>query len=420
MFEYMTIRELYELTLDRDELERENLDYIELQGWVRTNINNGSSGVIELNDGTYFRNARLVYNEEGFDKYSKYSVGCAITVMGEFVLTLDNKHPFEIKVKEIVLEGDCDEDYPLQKKEQGFEFIRGIENLRARENTFNAVFRVRSVLAMAVHEFFQSQGFVYVNSPIGICNDMDNKYSEAFALAFRDVYAFGPVNGKENDFWKIQPEIAFADLEDDMLLAEDMIKFCVNYVLENCSEEMSFFNSKIDNTLIERLTKVLNCSFSKMSYTDAIDILLDAKNDGYEFENSDIYWGMELQTEHTRYVSEMVINGPLFLTDCPKDIKKFYVRLNDDGRTVASCDLIVPFVGELIEGSQKEERYDCLVKRMNELDVSSEGLDWYLDLRRYGGCNHAGFGVSFDRLVMYVTGMQDIRDVIPFAKTPKN
>lgn len=461
MFEYVTVRELYELTLDRDELEKDNLDYIELQGWIRTNRNNGSVGFIELNDGTYFRSAQLVYDKDNkdFEKYSKYGTGCAITVMGRFILTPDNKQPFEIHVKELLLEGDCAEDYPLQKKRHGFEFLREIAHLRPRANTFNAVFRVRSVLAMAIHEFFQSQGFVYVNSPIITGNDAegageafvvttreDNKYeedffgkkasltvsgqlnAEAFALAFRDVYTFGPTFRAENsntvrhasEFWMIEPEIAFADLEDDMLLAEDLIKFCINYVMENCSEEMKFFNSMIDSTLLDRLTKVINSEFKKMSYTEAIDKLVEAVKNGHEFEDKNIYWGMDLQSEHERYICEKVVNGPVFLTDYPKDIKAFYMRLNDDGKTVAACDLLVPFVGELIGGSQREERYDYLVKRMNELNMKSEGLEWYLNLRRYGGCKHAGFGVGFERLVMYVTGMQNIRDVIPFARTPKN
>lgn len=461
MFEYMTVRELYELSLDSDELEKDGVDYIELQGWVRTNRNNGSVGFIELNDGTYFKSAQLVYSKDNkdFDAYSKYGTGCAITVMGRFVLTPENKQPFEIQVKELILEGSCSEDYPLQKKRHGFEFLREIAHLRPRTNTFSAVFRVRSVLAMAIHEFFQSQGFVYVNAPIITGNDAegagevfvvttreDNKYeedffgkkaaltvsgqlnAEAYALAFRDVYTFGPTFRAENsntvrhasEFWMIEPEIAFADLDDDMLLAEDLIKFCINYVMENCKEEMEFFNKMIDNTLIERLTAVLNSDFKRMTYTEAIDKLLKAVNDGHQFEDKNIYWGMDLQSEHERYICESIVNGPVFLTDYPKDIKAFYMRLNDDGKTVAAADLLVPFVGELIGGSQREERHDYLTKRMKELNMSSEGLEWYLDLRRFGGCKHAGFGVGFERLVMYVTGMQNIRDVIPFARTPKN
>ena len=461
MFEYMTVRELYELSLECEALEQDGLDYVELQGWVRTNRNNGSVGFIELNDGTYFKSAQLVYSKDNkdFDVYSKYGTGSAITVMGRFVLTPENKQPFEIQVKEIVLEGSCSEDYPLQKKRHGFEFLREIAHLRPRTNTFSAVFRVRSVLAMAIHEFFQSQGFVYVNSPIITGNDAegageafvvttreDNKYeedffgkkasltvsgqlnAEAYALAFRDVYTFGPTFRAENsntvrhasEFWMVEPEIAFADLDDDMLLAEDLIKFCINYVKENCKEEMEFFNKMIDNTLLERLDAVLNSDFKRMSYTEAIDKLMEAVKSGHEFEDKNIYWGMDLQSEHERFICEKVVNGPVFLTDYPKDIKAFYMRLNDDGKTVAAADLLVPFVGELIGGSQREERYDYLIKRMKELNMKSEGLEWYLDLRRFGGCKHAGFGVGFERLVMYLTGMQNIRDVIPFARTPKN
>ena len=461
MFEYMTVRELYELLIDNNEIEKDGLDYVELQGWVRTNRNNGSVGFIELNDGTYFKSAQLVYSKDNkdFDEYAKYGTGCALTVMGRLVLTPENKQPFEIQVKEIVLEGSCSEDYPLQKKRHGFEFLREIAHLRPRTNTFSAVFRVRSVLAMAIHEFFQSQGFVYVNSPIITGNDAegageafivttreDSKYeqdffgkkasltvsgqlnAEAYALAFRDVYTFGPTFRAENsntvrhasEFWMIEPEIAFADLEDDMLLAEDLIKFCINSVMENCKEEMEFFNKMIDNTLIERLTAVLNSDFKRMTYTEAIDRLLDAVKAGHEFEDKDIYWGMDLQSEHERFICESVVNGPVFLTDYPKDIKAFYMRLNDDGKTVAATDLLVPFVGELVGGSQREERYDYLVKRMEELNMKKDGMEWYLDLRRFGGCKHAGFGVGFERLVMYVTGMQNIRDVIPFARTPKN
>ena len=461
MFEYMTVRELYELSLDRDELEKDNLDYVELQGWIRTNRNNGSVGFIELNDGTYFKSAQLVYDKDNkdFNEYSKYGTGCAVTVMGRFVLTPGNKQPFEIQVKELVLEGSCSDDYPLQKKRHGFEFLREIAHLRPRTNTFSAVFRVRSVLAMAIHEFFQSQGFVYVNSPIITGNDAegageafvvttreDNKYeedffgrkasltvsgqlnAEAYALAFRDVYTFGPTFRAENsntvrhasEFWMIEPEIAFADLDDDMLLAEDLIKYCINNVMENCKEEMEFFNKMIDTTLIDRLNAVLNSEFKRMPYTEAIEKLLEAVKNGHNFEDKDIYWGMDLQSEHERYICEKIVNGPVFLTDYPKDIKAFYMRLNDDGKTVAACDLLVPFVGELIGGSQREERYDYLIKRMEELNMKKEGLEWYLDLRRFGGCKHAGFGVGFERLVMYVTGMQNIRDVIPFARTPKN
>lgn len=461
MFEYMTVRELYELMQNSDDLEKDSHDYVELQGWIRTNRNNGNVGFIELNDGTYFKSAQLVYDKEcdNFATYCKYGTGCAVTVMGKLIVTPENKQPFEIHVKEIALEGDCKDDYPLQKKRHGFEFLREIAHLRPRTNTFSAVFRVRSVLAMAIHEFFQSQGFVYVNSPIITSNDAegageafivttreDNKYeedffgkkasltvsgqlnAEAYALAFRDVYTFGPTFRAENsntvrhasEFWMIEPEIAFADLEDDMFLAEDLIKYCINSVLENCPEEMQFFNKMIDTTLLDRLNSVVNSEFKRMPYTEAIEKLQEAVKNGHEFEDKNIFWGMDLQSEHERYICENVVNGPVFLINYPKDIKAFYMRLNDDGKTVAAADLLVPFVGELIGGSQREERYDYLVKRMDELGMKKDGLEWYLDLRRYGGCKHAGFGVGFERLVMYVTGMQNIRDVIPFARTPKN
>ncbi len=462
MFEYMTIRELYELAYNGNYIEKDSLEYVEIQGWVRTNRDNGSVGFIELNDGTYFKNAQLVYLKDSFKDYNevtKYPTGTALTVMGKLVFTPENKQPFEIQVKEIKLEGECDSDYPLQKKRHSFEFLREIAHLRPRANTFMAVFRVRSALAMAIHEFFQSQGFVYVHTPIITGNDCegagetftvttreDNKYdkdfygkraslsvsgqlhAEAFALAFRDVYTFGPTFRAENsntvrhasEFWMIEPEIAFADLEDDMLLAEDLIKYCIDYVFENCKEEMEFFNNMIDKTLIERLKKVASSEFKRMTYTDAIEELKKAVNAGVDFECKDIYWGMDLQSEHERYICERVVDGPVFLINYPKEIKSFYMRLNDDGKTVAACDLLVPFVGELVGGSQREERYDYLIKRMEETKMNKEILEWYADLRRFGGCKHAGFGVGFERLIMYVTGMQNIRDVLPFARTPKN
>ena len=462
MFEYMTIRELYELAYNADHLEKDNVEYVEIQGWVRTNRDNGSIGFIELNDGTYFKNAQLVYFKDSFKDYEevkKYTTGSALTVMGKLVFTPEGKQPFEIQVKEVVLEGSCDNDYPLQKKRHSFEFLREIAHLRPRANTFMAVFRVRSALAMAIHEFFQSQGFVYVHSPIITGNDCegagetftvttreDNEYdkdfygkraslsvsgqlhAEAFALAFRDVYTFGPTFRAENsntvkhasEFWMIEPEIAFADLEDDMLLAEDLIKYCIDYVLENCKEEMQFFNNMIDHDLLDRLHKVASSEFKRMEYTDAIEELKKAVSNGVDFECKDIYWGMDLQSEHERYICERVVDGPVFLINYPKEIKSFYMRLNDDGKTVAACDLLVPFVGELVGGSQREERYDYLIKRMEESHMNKEILEWYSDLRRFGGCKHAGFGVGFERLVMYLTGVQNIRDVLPFPRTPKN
>ncbi len=454
---YMTIRELYEMVLDGSSVETDQVDYVELEGWVRTNRYNGNVGFIELNDGTYFRNCQLVYSKDlkNVDEVEHYLVGTALSVIGQFVLTPDNKQPFEIQVKEITLEGACDNTYPLQKKRHSFEYLREIAHLRPKANTFYAVFRVRSVLSMAIHEFFQNQGFVYVHTPLITSNDAegagetftvttrsDGKYeddffgkhasltvsgqlhAEAFALAFRDIYTFGPTFRAENsntarhasEFWMIEPEIAFADLEDDMCLIEDMVKYCIEYVMENCPEEMKFFNSMIDKTLLERLEHVKNSEFARITYTEAIDLL---KKADVEFQYP-VEWGIDLQSEHERYLAEKVVQGPMFLTDYPKDIKAFYMRNNDDGKTVAACDLLVPGVGELVGGSQREERLDVLEKRMEELGMNKETLDWYLDLRRYGGVKHAGFGLGFERMLMYITGINNIRDVIPFPRTPKN
>ena len=461
MPEFETVRELFETAQTGSQQEKDQIDYVELQGWVRTNRNNGSVGFIELNDGTYFKNAQVVYtlDTKGFQDIAKYGTGCAITVVGKFELTPEARQPFEIKATEVILEGACDQDYPLQKKRHGFEFLREIAHLRPRTNTFSAVFRVRSVLAMAIHEFFQSQGFIYVHAPIITANDAegageafvvttrdDAQYdkdffgkkasltvsgqleAEAYALAFRDVYTFGPTFRAENsntvrhaaEFWMIEPEIAFADLEDDMDLIEDTIKYCISYVKENCPAEMNFFNTMIDKDLENRLNKVLNSPFARLSYSEGIEVLKKAVADGVKFDNSKIEWGMDLQSEHERYLCEKHIGGPVFITDYPKDIKSFYMRMNDDNKTVAACDLLVPGIGEIVGGSQREERYDRLVARMDELGMKKEGLEWYLDLRRYGGVQHAGFGIGFERLLMYITGMQNIRDVLPFPRTPNN
>ena len=458
MFEFMTIRELYEIVLSASHVELDSLEYVQLQGWIRTNRCSGKLGFIELNDGTYFRNAQLVYMQElkNFAEVEKYPTGAAITVTGKLKLTPDGKQPFEIVVTEAVLEGDCDRDYPLQKKRHSFEYMREIPHLRPRANSFYAIFRLRSVLSMAIHEFFQNQGFVYVHTPVITGNDAegagetftvttreDQKYEEdffgkhasltvsgqlhveSFAMAFRDVYTFGPTFRAENsnttrhasEFWMIEPEIAFADLEDDMDLIEDMVKYCIDYVFENAPEEMKFFNSMIDKECIERITKVRNSEFKRMTYTEAIELL---KKADVKFENNKIEWGMDLQSEHERYLCEKVVNGPVFLIDYPKDIKAFYMRVNEDNKTVAACDLLVPGVGELVGGSQREERYDVLEARMKEMGMETDSLQWYMDLRRYGGCKHAGFGLGFDRMLMYLTGMQNIRDVEPFPRTPRN
>ena len=458
----MSIRELYELVREGTQMEIDQVEYVQLQGWIRTNRSGKNVSFIALNDGTFYQNAQIVYTTEvlsNYDEVSHYLTGTAIGVVGRFVATPDAKQPFEIQATEINLEGACDSSYPLQKKRHSFEYLRQIGHLRPRTNTFSAVFRVRSVLAMAVHTFFQEQGFVYVNTPLITGADAegagetftvttrdDGKYeedffgkhasltvsgqlqAEAYAMAFRDVYTFGPTFRAENsnttnhlaEFWMIEPEMAFADLDYDMDVIEDLIKFCISYVYEECPEEMAFFNERIDTTLKERLEKVRDSQFRRMPYTEAIEILQKAVADGVKFEESRIEWGMDLMTEHERYLTEKVVNGPVFLTDYPKDIKAFYMRQNDDGKTVAAVDCLVPGVGELVGGSQREERLDVLENRMKELGMNPEGYQWYLDLRRYGGCQHAGFGVGFERLVMYITGMENIRDVIPFARTPRN
>ena len=450
-------RELYEMAISASQMELDQLDYIMVEGWVRTNRDNGQVGFIELNDGSYFKNIQIVYgpNLDNHEEVTKLLTGSSICVIGKFIQTPNNKQPFEIQASSIEIEGTSLDTYPLQKKRHSFEFLREIPHLRPRTNTFMAVFRVRSALAMAIHEFFQNQGFVYVHAPIITGNDAEGAgevftvttrddanyeedffskhasltvsgqlHVEAFALAFRDVYTFGPTFRSENsntkthasEFWMIEPEIAFADLEDDMQLIEDMVKYCIEYVRKECPAEMEFFNGMIDKTLLERLDHVYNSNFRRMSYTEAIDILLKAP---VKFENK-VSWGMDLNTEHERYICEQVVNGPVFLTDYPKDIKAFYMRVNDDNKTVAACDLLVPHVGELVGGSQREERLDVLENRMKELKMDLSGYEWYLDLRRYGGCKHAGFGLGFERMVMYLTGMENIRDVLPYPRTPRN
>ena len=453
MLTFMTVRELYEVTLSADQIEKDQIEYVQLEGWIRTNRNNGSVGFIELNDGTYFKNAQLVYTKDlvNFSLIDKYSTGSAINAIGKYKITPDAKQPFEIEVTQIELEGSCDNSYPLQKKRHSFEYLREIPHLRPRANTFSALYRVRNVLSMAIHEFFQDQGFMWVHTPIITGNDGEGAgelfkvetgkkeeffgkeayltctgqlHVEAFALAFRDVYTFGPAFRAENshtpihaaEFWMVEPEIAFANLEDDMNLIEDMIKYCIDYVLENANVEMDFFNKMIDKDCLARITKVRDSDFKRMTYTEAIDILEKAD---VKFENK-VFWGMDLNTEHERYICEKVVNGPVFITDYPKDIKAFYMRLNDDGKTVAACDLLVPGVGELVGGSQREERYDVLSQRMDELKMNKETLQWYLDLRRYGGCQHAGFGLGFDRFLMYITGMSNIRDSEPYPRTTNN
>lgn len=457
MITFMTIRELYDLVSYGTREEMDGLEYVQLQGWIRTNRSNGSLGFIEFNDGTYFRNGQLVYDKtlSSFEAVEKYLIGTALTITGKFVLTPDKKQPFELFLTEVEQEGDCDNTYPLQKKRHSFEYLREIAHLRPRTNTFNAVFRVRSILSMGIHEFFQSQGFVYVHAPIITGNDAEGAgdvftvttrkdgdyqqdffgkhahlsvsgqlHAEAFALAFRDVYTFGPTFRAENsntrthasEFWMIEPEIAFADLGDDMDLIEDMVKYLIEYVLTNCPAEMEFFDSIIEKGLLDRLNTVKDSDFVRMSYTEAIEHLQQAE---VKFEYP-VEWGSDLQTEHERYLCETVVGGPVFLTDYPKEIKAFYMRDNDDGKTVAACDLLVPHVGELVGGSQREERLEVLKKKLQDFDVAEEAMQWYLDLRRYGGVKHAGFGLGFERFLMYLTGIDNIRDVIPFARTPRN
>ena len=431
---------------------------VTLQGWVRTNRNSKAVGFIELNDGTTFSNVQVVYGQEleNYDETSKITLGSAIEVEGKVVLTPEGKQPFEIQAQKVSVLGMSEHDYPLQKKRMSFEKMREIPHVRPRANTYYAMFRLRSVLSMAIHTFFQERGFVYIHTPEITGNDAegagecftvttrkDDKYEkdffgkhaqltvsgqlhvEPFALTYRNVYTFGPTFRAENsnttrhasEFWMIEPEMAFAELADDMDCIEEMIKYCINYCLENAKEEMAFFEKMIDHDCIKRVSAVANSSFKRMTYTEAISHLEKAKD---EFENKDIFWGMDLQSEHERYICEKVVNGPVFLTDYPKDIKAFYMRVNDDQKTVAATDLLVPYVGELVGGSQREERYDVLVNRMKEMGMEQETLQWYLDLRRFGGCKHSGFGLGFDRMLMYLSGVQNIRDVQPYPRTPRN
>lgn len=441
---------------------------IVVRGWIRNNRNSKKFGFIELNDGTFFKPVQVVYEAEdleNYDEIAKAHLASGLMVRGMFRLTPEAKQPFEIKALEIVVEAGSDADYPLQNKRHSMEFLREIAHLRPRSNTFSAVFRVRSLVAYAIHKFFQERNFVYVHAPLITGSDaegagemfqvttldLDNiprnedgsiDYSqdffgketnltvsgqleaEAFALAFRNVYTFGPTFRAENsntarhasEFWMIEPEIAFADLQDDMDLAEDMVKYIISYVLENAPEEMEFFNKFIDKGLLDRLNHIVNSEFRRVTYTEAVDILKKADR---KFEYP-VEWGIDLQTEHERYLTEEVFKKPIFVTDYPKDIKAFYMRLNDDGKTVAACDMLVPGVGEIIGGSQREERFDVLSRRMEELGIGGSSYDWYMDLRKYGGVKHAGYGLGFERMIMYITGMSNIRDVLPFPRTPKN
>lgn len=436
-------------------------------GWVRSIRDSKTFGFIVLNDGTFFETLQVVYNDkmENFDEVSKLNVGAAVIVSGTLIATPQAKQPFEVQAEEVVIEGTSAPDYPLQKKRHSFEYLRTISHLRPRTNTFQAVFRVRSLIAYAIHKFFMERDFVYVHTPLITGSDcegagemfrvttlnMDNlprtedgtvDYSkdffnketnltvsgqlngETYAMAFRNIYTFGPTFRAENsnttrhaaEFWMIEPEIAFADLKDDMMLAESMLKYIISYVMENAKEEMQFFNSFVDKGLIERLNGVLHSDFGHVTYTETIDLLKE-HNDQFDYKVS---WGCDLQTEHERYLTEEIFKRPVFVTDYPKEIKAFYMKLNDDNKTVAAMDCLVPGIGEIIGGSQREDDYDKLVKRMDELGLNKEDYNFYLDLRKYGTARHAGFGLGFERCVMYLTGMANIRDVIPFPRTVNN
>lgn len=457
----ITIRELYK------EQEKYTGKKVSVGGWVRSIRDSKTFGFIVVNDGTFFKPLQIVYHDgmNNFSEVSRLNVGAAIIVTGTLVATPQAKQPFEIQADSVEVEGASAPDYPLQKKRHGFEYLRTVSHLRPRTNTFQAVFRVRSLTAYALHKFFQERDFVYVHTPLitgSDCEgagemfrvttlDMDNPpkkedgsvdYSqdffgketnltvsgqlngETYALAFRNIYTFGPTFRAENsnttrhaaEFWMIEPEMAFADLDDNMELAEDMLKYVINYVMEHAPEEMEFFNSFVDKGLIERLKNVVSSDFARVTYTEAIE-LLEKNNDKFEYKVS---WGADLQTEHERYLTEEVFRRPVFVTDYPKDIKAFYMKMNDDNRTVAAVDCLVPGIGEIIGGSQREDSYEKLLLRMKEMGLKEEDYGFYLDLRKYGSARHSGFGLGFERCVMYLTGMSNIRDVIPFPRTVNN
>ena len=461
MEKLVTVRELF----------KETDKYIDQQvrvgGWVRSIRGSKNFGFMVLNDGSYYNTLQIVFGDKlpNFQEISKLNVGSAVIVGGTLVATPNAKQPFEIQADSVFVEGPSTPDYPIQKKRHTLEFLRTMPHLRVRANTFTAVFRVRSLIAYAIHKFFQERDFVYVHTPIITSSDAEGAgemfqvttlpldklpmtedgkidYSkdffgkmtnmtvsgqlnvEPFAQTFRNVYTFGPTFRAENsntarhaaEFWMIEPEMAFADLEDDMEVAEDMIKYIINYVLENAPDEMAFFNQFIDKGLLERLHGVANAKFGHVTYTEAIEIL---QKSGKKFDYP-VKWGVDLQTEHERYLTEEVFKGPVFVTDYPKEIKAFYMKLNPDGKTVAAMDCLVPGIGEIIGGSQREEDYDKLLARMNELGMDIDQYSFYLDIRKYGTTRHAGFGLGFERCVMYLTGMSNIRDVLPYPRTVKN
>ncbi len=455
------IRELFQNT--EKYLNKE----VSVGGWIRSIRDSKTFGFIVLNDGTYFQPIQIVYNNEmeNFTQISKMNIGASLIVTGTLVATPNAKQPFEIQALKVEIEGESTPDYPLQKKRHSFEYLRTISHLRPRTNTFQAVFRVRSLCAYAIHKFFQEQGFVYVHTPLITGSDCEGAgemfqvttmdlseipktaegdvdfgqdffskptnltvsgqlNGETYAMAFKKIYTFGPTFRAEKsnttrhaaEFWMIEPEIAFADLMDDMELAEAMIKYIIQYVLEQASEEMNFFNSFVDKGLLERLNHVMNSEFGRVTYTEAIEIL-EKHNDKFEYKVS---WGADLQTEHERYLTEEIFKRPVFVTDYPKEIKAFYMKLNEDGKTVAAMDCLVPGIGEIIGGSQREENLEVLRERMKELGLNEKDYEFYLDLRKYGTAKHAGFGLGFERMIMYLTGMANIRDVIPFPRTVNN
>ena len=459
-----------ELT-DIKELYRNRGEYIgrevTIGGWVRSNRDSKNFGFLMINDGTFFEQLQVVYGEalDNFGEIRKVNVGAALIIRGTIVETPNAKQPFEMQAAEVAVEGPSGADYPLQKKRHTFEYLRTISHLRPRTNTFQAVFRVRSLIAYAIHSFFMERGFVYVHTPLITGSDCEGAgemfqvttmdlndipktaegkvdfsqdffgkptnltvsgqlNGETFALAFKNIYTFGPTFRAENsnttrhaaEFWMIEPEMAFADLKDDMLLAESMLKYIIRYVLENAPEEMAFFNQFVDKGLLERLEHVASSDFAHVTYTEAIDIL-SKHNESFDYKVS---WGCDLQTEHERYLTEEVFKRPVFVTDYPKEIKAFYMKLNEDGKTVAAMDCLVPGIGEIIGGSQREDKLELLERRMEELGLNKEDYGFYLDLRRFGSVRHAGFGLGFERCVMYLTGMGNIRDVVPFPRTVKN
>ncbi|MDY4096296.1 MAG: asparagine--tRNA ligase [Lachnospiraceae bacterium] len=459
--ELTSVKELYRQTTKYADRK------VTVGGWVRNNRDSKTFGFLVVNDGTFFEPLQVVYTEKlsNFEEIAKLNIGAAVVATGTILVTPGAKQPFEMQAEEILIEGASTADYPLQKKRHTFEYLRTISHLRARTNTFQAVFRIRSLAAYAIHQFFQEREFVYVHTPIITGSDCEGAgemfqvttldlenvpktkegqidftqdffgksanltvsgqlNAETYAFAFKNVYTFGPTFRAENsnttrhaaEFWMIEPEMCFADLKDDMLLAESMIKYVIRYVLENAPEEMNFFNQFVDKGLIERLNHVVNSEFGHVTYTEAIKIL-EKHNDQFDYK---VFWGCDLQTEHERFLTEQEFKRPVFVTDYPKEIKAFYMKLNEDGRTVAAMDCLVPGIGEIIGGSQREDDLELLEKRMEELGLNKEDYGFYLDLRKYGSARHAGFGLGFERCIMYLTGMGNIRDVVPFPRTVNN